>query len=64
MSSLIRSTKTYKLLKDLPLVKAGRLIIDEGLFVFKEPTTAGERMYRFRRDVMNTLPEWFEKIQD
>lgn len=52
----------YKLLKALPGVEVGREIIDEGLFVFREPTTAAERMYRFKKEEIERMPDWFENI--
>ena len=52
--------KTYILMKDLPGAKIGREIVDEGLFVFREPTTRAERMYRFNEDEILNNPTWFK----
>jgi len=57
-------SKTYILQKDLPGVKAGREIVDEGLFVFCEPTTRFERMYRFLKEEIENNTEWFLPKED
>ena len=51
----------YELLKELPGVKAGRIIVDEGLFVFEEPTTPAERMYRFKKEEIVKMTDWFKE---
>lgn len=54
------SKSVYILQKDLPGVESGREIVDEGLFVFSDPTTRAERMYRFNEEQIKLFPEWFK----
>lgn len=56
----MQENKVYVLQQNLPGVKAGREIVNEGLFVFREPTTPAERMYRFKEDEIKLMPDWFK----
>ena len=57
------SDRKYELIKPLPGVKVGRILKDYGLFVFTEPTTREERMYRFTEDAMTDFPDYFKKVE-
>jgi len=55
------SNQKYMLKQDLPGVKKGRILVDEGLFMFEEPRTKAEQQYRFNRDIIFNMKDWFQK---
>jgi len=56
------TANTFKLLKDLPGVKKGNILVDWGLFVFRSRGKYGSRasrMYRFDYKTIRRMKDWF-----
>lgn len=55
--------KRYKLLRDLPYVKAGAIYVsDDGFYSCKEATQCTETGDRLREKIVENNPEWFSEI--
>lgn len=58
--------KQYKLLKDLPGLRAGVIFVydeEEGGFVFCLTEVGGEGEYWFTQKEINNNPDWFEEVK-